>query len=318
MLKGSPANGIAAISVRQVWFMLAYLKRNKHLYFMLVPVLAWYMVFAYIPMYGLVLAFQDYSFSKGFFGSEFIGLAHFETLFGDRTFRNAFFNTLEINALRIVFGFPLPILFALLLNEVYRKTFKRIVQTVTYLPHFISWVVLAGIFNSLLALPNGAVNVFLERIGIGAIQFFMDNAYFRPLLIISDSWKELGWNAIIYLAAIAGINPTLYEAAIVDGANRWQRAAAITLPCIRNTIAIMLILQVGNIMQMGFDQIYNLYNPVVFESADILDTYVVRNLVNSSNLGISAAAGFIKAVICFVLLIAANWLAKRFGNQGIY
>ncbi|MGP4078749.1 ABC transporter permease [Pseudalkalibacillus sp. R45] len=297
---------------------LAYLKKNRYLYLMLVPVLLWYLIFMYVPMYGLVLAFQDYNFSAGYFGSEFVGLTNFKILFDDPSFLNAFENTFIINFYRIVFGFPLPIIFAVLINEVYHMKLKKIVQTITYLPHFISWIVLAGILNSVLSLDSGLINIILSSFGFEQIDFFLENEYFRPMLIITEIWKEIGWNTIIYLAAIAGINPTLYEAAVMDGANRLQRIIHVTIPCIRNVIAIMLILQIGNILQMGFDQIYNLYNPAVFESADIIDTYIVRNLTNSTNLSIPAAAGLIKAIICFGLLVMANWLAKRMGNQGIY
>ncbi|WP_423407844.1 ABC transporter permease [Heyndrickxia sp. MSNUG] len=298
--------------------MWLYLKKNKFLYLMMLPVLLWYLIFMYIPMYGLVLAFQDYSFSGGYFGSEFIGLDNFRILLEDPNFRDAFSNTMVINFLRIIFGFPIPILFAILLNEVFHVKFKKFVQTITYLPHFISWIVLAGILNSILALDSGAINLVLTKLGFEQINFFLENEYFRPMLIITEIWKEIGWSAIIYLAAIAGINPTLYEAATIDGANRFQRIIYVTIPCIRNVIAIMLILQIGNILQMGFDQVYNLYNPVVFESSDIIDTYIVRNLTNATNLSIPAAAGLIKSLISFGLLIIANYLAKRMGNQGIY
>ncbi|TLS38388.1 ABC transporter permease [Pseudalkalibacillus caeni] len=297
---------------------LSYLKKNRYLYFMLIPVLLWYLIFMYVPMYGLILAFQDYNFSAGYFGSEFVGMENLKILLNDPSFRNAFVNTLVINFYRIVFGFPLPVIFALLLNEVYHMKIKKIIQTVTYLPHFISWIVLAGILNSLLAVDSGIVNLLLEKLGLSQINFFLENDVFRPMVIITEIWKEIGWNTIIYLAAIAGINPALYEAAIVDGANRFQRILHVTVPCIRNVIAIMLILQIGNILQMGFDQIYNLYNPAVFESSDIIDTYIVRNLTNSSNLSIPAAAGLIKSFICFGLLVIANYTAKRMGNQGIY
>lgn len=285
---------------------------------MVLPVLLWYLIFMYIPMYGLVLAFQDYSFSGGYFGSDFIGLDNFRILLEDPNFRDAFSNTMVINFLRIIFGFPIPIIFAILLNEVFHVKFKKFVQTITYLPHFISWIVLAGILNSILALDSGIINLVLTKMGFEQINFFLENDYFRPMLIITEIWKEIGWSAIIYLAAIAGINPTLYEAATIDGANRFQRIIYVTIPCIRNVIAIMLILQIGNILQMGFDQVYNLYNPVVFESSDIIDTYIVRNLTNATNLSIPAAAGLIKSLISFGLLILANYLAKRMGNQGIY
>lgn len=285
---------------------------------MILPVILWYFIFMYVPMYGLVLAFQDYSFSGGYFGSKFIGLTNFKILVEDPNFRNAFWNTMVINFYRIVFGFPIPIIFALLLNEIYHIKFKKIVQTITYLPHFISWIVLAGILNSFLSLDTGVINVILSKLGLEQINFFLENQYFRPMIIITDIWKEVGWNTIIYLAAIAGINPTLYEAATIDGANRFQKIIFVTIPCIRNVIAIMLILQIGNILQMGFDQVYNLYNPVVYESSDIIDTYIVRNLTNATNISIPAAAGLIKSAICFALLLLANFLAKRTGNQGIY
>lgn len=298
--------------------MWLYIKKNKFLYFMILPVILWYFIFMYIPMYGLVLAFQDYSFSAGYFGSKFIGLDNFKILVEDPNFRNAFWNTLIINFYRIVFGFPIPIILALLLNEIYHIKFKKIVQTITYLPHFISWIVLAGILNSFLSLDTGVINVILSKLGLEQINFFLENQYFRPMIIVTDIWKEVGWNTIIYLAAIAGVNPTLYEAATIDGANRFQKIIYVTIPCIRNVIAIMLILQIGNILQMGFDQVYNLYNPVVYESSDIIDTYIVRNLTNATNISIPAAAGLIKSCICFALLLLANFLAKRTGNQGIY
>jgi len=295
----------------------AYLKRNRYLYAMILPVLVWYLFFCYVPMYGVIYAFKEFSFSKGI-GSPWVGLANFTTLFSDTTFVNAFRNTFIINSLRIIFGFPIPIIFALLLNEVYNMRFKRIIQTVTYLPHFISWVALAGILNTLLALDTGSVNSLLQTLGLGQIDFLMDNRVFRGLLIGSDIWKEMGWCTIIYLAAIAAIDPSLYEAAVVDGAGRWKRIRYITLPCIQNTMLIMLILLLGNIMQMGFDQIYNLYNPIVFETADILDTYIVRNLMQYPRFGILAAAGMVKGVLCFGMLVIANNAVKLFGREGIY
>lgn len=297
---------------------LNYLNRKKYLYIMLIPVLAWYIIFCYVPMYGITMAFQDFAFNKGFFSSPFIGLENFKTLFTDATFINAFQNTIVINLMRITIGFPIPIILAILLNEVRSQFFKRFVQTVTYMPHFISWVVMAGIFGSLFALNTGSVNVFLTKLGIEQINFFMDNHYFRTLLISSDIWKELGWNTIIYLAAISGVNPTLYEASLIDGANRWQRIRNITIPCISNTIAILLILAVGNLMQVGFDQTFNLYNAAVYQSSDIIDTFVVRSLQNPVNLGLPAAAGLIKAVINLTMLLMANFLSKKMGQEGLY
>lgn len=297
---------------------LNYLNKKKYLYIMLIPVLAWYIVFCYVPMYGITMAFQDFAFNKGFFSSPFIGLENFKTLFTDATFINAFQNTIVINLIRIVIGFPIPIILAILLNEVRSVFFKRVVQTVTYMPHFISWVVMAGIFGSLFALNTGSINVILTKLGFEQINFFMDNQYFRTLLISSDIWKELGWNTIIYLAAIAGVNPTLYEASLIDGANRFQRISNITIPCISNTIAILLILAVGNLMQVGFDQTFNLYNAAVYQSSDIIDTFVVRSLQNPVNLGLPAAAGLVKSVINVTMLLMANFLSKKMGKEGLY
>lgn len=292
--------------------------KNRYLYIMLIPVMLWYLLFCYLPMYGITLAFREFSYNKGFFDSPFVGFANFKELFNDTTFVNALKNTVIINSLRILFGFPVPIIFALLLNEIFHIKFKRVVQTITYLPHFISWVALAGIMNSILALDSGALNVILRSLGFEQVDFLMDNSYFRGTLIVSDIWKEMGWNTIIYLAAIAGINPDLYEAAVVDGAGRWKRIWKVTLPCIQNTMVIMLILQLGYIMQMGFEQIYNLYNAVVYETGDILDTYIVRNLMQNPRYGVQAAAGLVKSVISFVMLVIANNIAKMMGQEGIY
>jgi ABC-type polysaccharide transport system, permease component len=293
-------------------------RRDKYLYLMLLPLVLWYLVFKYGPMYGIVLSFQKFSFAKGIVGSPFVGLANFATLLADRHFLDAFRNTLIINSLRILVGFPIPILFALMLNEVTRLPYKRLVQTITYLPHFVSWVVFAGIVNNLLARDTGAVNLLVAALGGRQRNYLVDNLWFRWILVLSDVWKEMGWNAIIYLAAIAGINPEYYEAAYIDGANRAQAARYITLPAIGSVVAIMFIIMIGNVIQMGFDQVYNLYNPAVYETADILDTYIVRNLQQSPKFGVLAAADMMKAIVSLAFLLASNSLVKRFGQEGIY
>ncbi|MBT3275942.1 MAG: sugar ABC transporter permease [Spirochaetales bacterium] len=247
-----------------------------------------------------------------------MGFANFVKLFSDKRFMEAFRNTFVLNLIRFIFGVPAPVIFALLLNELFHSRFKRVVQTVTYLPHFISWVAMAGIINTLLALDTGAVNVLLARLGFEQVAFLTDNRFFRGVLIVTDLWKETGWASIIYLAAIAGISPTLYESAMVEGATRMQMSWHITIPSISNTIAIMAIIFLGHLLSIGFDQIYNLYNPVVYETADILDTYIVRNLQMNPKFGLLSAASFVKSMIGLTLLVLANNVTRWFGLEGIY
>jgi putative aldouronate transport system permease protein len=300
---------------RPLWY---YLRRDRYLYLMFAPVALYFILFRYWPIYGVTVAFQKFRLAKGWFGSPFIGLQNFRELFADKAFQVAFVNTWVINGLRILVGFPVPVLFALLLNEVRSVSVKRVVQTITYLPHFISWVVLAGIFTSLFAKDTGAVNQFLELLGIQRVDFLLDNRYFRAVVIGTGIWRDMGWNTIIYLAAIASINPELYESALVDGAGRFQRMVHITLPGISNIIVVVFILWMGRILWMGFEQIYNLYTPLTYESADIIDTYVVRQLTQYPNYGRLAAAGFVKSVVGVVILILANSTVKLFGKEGIY
>lgn len=315
---GNNMNGMAAEirpGRRSAW---RYIRMNKYLYLMLIPVLAWYLAFCYLPMYGIVIAFQKYSFRYGVFGSTFVGLENFKKLFNDPSFINALRNTVVINSLRIVFGFPIPILFALMLNEVRHSAFKKVVQTVTYLPHFISWVAFAGMMVSILSIEDGILNMVRLRLGLPKLNYLMDGGIMRGVVILTDVWKEMGWNTIIYLAAISAIDPTLYEAATVDGAGRLRSMGYITLPAIASTMVIMLILQIGNIMQVGFDQIYNLYRPTTYAKIDILDTYIIRTMTGSANYGLQGAASLIKSITSMALLLAANYGVRLFGREGIY
>jgi putative aldouronate transport system permease protein len=207
---------------------------------------------------------------------------------------------------------------ALLINEMMHPRLKRVIQTITYLPHFISWVILAGMFNSLFAYDTGAVNHLLDTIGIGRIDFLQDNSYFRGFVVVSHVWKEVGWGSIIYLATIASINPELYEAAWVDGAGRWRQLVHITLPGLAATMTIVFIISLGNVLNWSFDQIYNLYNPLVYETGDIMQTYIIRNVQGNPNFSRLAAAGFLRSVIGMTLLIVSNSLARRFGKTSIY
>ncbi|MBR6498507.1 MAG: sugar ABC transporter permease, partial [Clostridia bacterium] len=244
---------------------------------MLLPVIAYFIIFKYIPMGGIVIAFKDFKLGLGVSGSEWVGLANFVDAFRTRFFIRAIRNTLIISVLKLCVGFPAPIILALLLNEVRHSGYKRVIQTISYLPHFLSWIIMAGILSQLLSPNNGAVNGLLKSLGRkDPVPFLLDNTYFRGTVVISDVWKGVGWGSILYLAAISSIDPTLYEAAICDGATRPQRVRYITIPCILPTITIMLILSLGGILDAGFDQLLNLYSSAVYETGDIIDTYVYR------------------------------------------
>jgi putative aldouronate transport system permease protein len=270
-------------------------------------------------MGGIVMAFKDYKIRLGIFGSEWNGFENFTRLFSTNTFARAVENTLEISLLRILFGFPVPIILALLLNEVTHNGYKKAVQTITYLPHFISWVVLAGLFEQLLSPSNGALNSILGTLfGMEPIYFLGDNAYFRGTLIVTGIWKGAGWSSILYLAAISGIDPSLYEAAKCDGATRLQCTRFITLPCIASTITVMLILEVGGILDAGFDKIFNMYNSAVYETADIIDTYVYRVGIGDMKYAQGTAVGLFKNGIGFLLVICTNWITKRINGNGIW
>ena len=286
---------------------------------MLLPVVAYFIIFKYIPMGGIVIAFKDFKLGLGVSGSEWVGLANFVDAFRTRLFIRSVRNTLVISLLKLCVGFPAPIILALLLNEVRHNAYKRVVQTISYLPHFLSWVIMAGILSQLLSPNNGAVNALLKTLGRkDPVPFLLDNAYFRGTVVISDVWKGVGWGSILYLATISSIDPTLYEAAICDGANRPQRAKYITLPSIMPTITIMLILSLGGILDAGFDQLLNLYSSAVYETGDIIDTYVYRVGLVDWNYKLSTAIGLFKNIIGFVLVAGSNAVAKAISGNGIW
>lgn len=288
--------------------------RNKLLLLMLVPGMIYFFVFCYIPMYGVLIAFQDYKLKLGVFGSEFIGLENFKRLFTDSYFFTVLRNTLMISLLKLIFTFPVPIIFAVLLNELKNRKFKKIVQTISYLPNFISWVVLSGIFLSLFSL-NGAVNSLVRLFGGEAQIFFADGPTFIVLLVITEIYKGFGWGAIIYLASISSIDTEQYEAADIDGANRFQKARYITIPGLVPVITIQLVLSVSNILNAGFDQIFNMYNPSVMQYADIIDTWVYRIGMVDRNYSLSTALGLFKSVIAVALVLLANKLAAWINQE---
>ncbi|MDU0205917.1 ABC transporter permease [Paenibacillus sp. MAH-36] len=291
---------------------------NRYLYAMLLPALVYYTVFHYVPMYGALIAFKQFSITKGIMGSPWVGFQHFTYLFELEKFWQVFWNTIVISLYRLIFGFPLPLIVAILLNEARKIMFKRTVQTIIYLPHFISWVIMGGLLISLLSTDQGAVNNAVRSLSGEPIGFLTDERIFRSTLVGSMIWKEFGWNTIIYMAALAGLNPQLYEAAVMDGANRWRRIWHITLPGIRGTIIILFILRIGSLMEAGFEQIFVLYHPGVYRVADIIDTYVYRIGLTEGRYSLAAAVGLFKSAINFTLLIVANWLSRALGEQGVY
>ena len=291
---------------------------NRWVYVLIIPALMGYWLFCYKPMYGILLAFKDYYARLGIMGSPWIGFDNFKNVFAMEEFWRAFRNTIEINLLRLLFAFPAPIIMALMLNEVKSRWFKSTVQTVTYLPYFISWVIVGGIIRSLLASDDGVINSLVVSLGGQNIDFLTNPKLFRPLLILSGIWKDVGYGSIVYLAALVSIPSDYYEAARIDGANRFQQLQYITLPCILPTICIMLILQIGSILSGGFDQIFNLYNPIVYEVGDVIDTFIYRIGIGQGRYSIATAVGLFLTSINFVLLIVANKISNKFSGQGIY
>lgn len=294
------------------------IRRNQYVYLFILISLSFYVLFCYVPMYGIVLAFKNYNASKGILGSPFIGLKHYADLFREPAFWRAFSNTVVISFSRIVFEFPAPIILALLLNELRIKKYRKVLQTIYTFPNFLSWVIVSSVALNILG-SEGLLNNLLMAAGIEKQQFLANKALFRPILYITDIWKSSGWTSIIYLAAITSISMDLYEAAIIDGANRFQKMVHVTLPCIRSVIVIMLLLSVGSTMNAGFDQIFNMYNPTVEKVADILDTYIYRiTFQTSGDFGFSTAVGLFKSVINFGLLFGFDRLAKKFGESGLF
>ncbi|HZG88127.1 ABC transporter permease [Paenibacillus sp.] len=297
---------------------LREMAQRKYLYLFLLPAIVWYIIFYYIPIYGVTIAFKDFSIMKGVMDSPWVGFAHFETMFNSPDFARVLRNTLLISGLKLVFVYTSGIVLALLLNEIIHERFKKTIQSITYLPHFLSWVIIGSIMVELLSPSTGLVNQIILAFGGEPIYFLAERDWFVPILILSDVWQSCGWGSIIYLAAIAGIDQQLYEAATMDGAGRFQKMWHITLPSIANVIIIMMIFNIGNIMNAGFDQIFNLYNPRVYEVSDIIDTYVYRVGLVQMNFSFSTAVGLFKNVIGLVLVLLANKLANRFGQTGFW
>ncbi len=282
----------------------------RHIYIILLPVILFYIIFCYLPMFGVVIAFQNYSVTKGVFGSTFVGLENFINFLSDTNFWRLIKNTVSISLLQLLFSFPAPIIFALMLNEVRNDRFKRIVQTVTYMPHFISVVVVASLVLTFVS-SDGAINMLRVLFGQEKISFMTKPQYFYPIYVISDIWQHLGWNSIIYISALASIDQGLYEAAKIDGAGRWKQLLHVTMPGILPTIIVMLIMRIGQILNVGFEKIMLLYNPTIYSTADVVSTYVYRRGILDGAYSYSAAVGFFNSVVNLLLLVSANFISKK-------
>lgn len=301
----------------------AYLKSNYDMYVLLIPGLLFIFVFNYLPMYGITLAFKDFNMFAGsnpftsLLKSDWVGLEHFTNLFGRADFKQVLANTLIISFYKLVFLFPLPIILAIMLNELRIAVYKKTLQMVLYLPHFLSWAVVSGIFVTLLG-STGIVNQFLDQFTGHTISFLMDTSVFRTVLVATDGWKDIGWSSIIYLAAITAIDQEQYEAATVDGAGKFQKIFYITIPGIAPTILLLLILRVGHILEAGFEQIFIMYNPTVYEVADIIGTYVYRMGLGQMNFSLGTAVGLFNSVVAFILIVSANAMAKKYLKKSIW
>ncbi|WP_413466012.1 ABC transporter permease [Metabacillus litoralis] len=290
---------------------------NYQLYLFLLPALVYFIVFHYFPMYGVLIAFKDFVATKGIMGSPWVGFKHFERFFDSFQFWTLIKNTLGLSVFQLIIGFPLPIIFALMMNQIRNEKYKRFVQTVVYAPHFISVVVLAGMIYVFFS-NNGLINHLIMLFGGDTIQFMAKPEWFQPLYIGSGVWQETGWAAIIYLAALAGVSPELHEAAIMDGASKWHRILHVDIPAIMPTAVILLILNVGNIMNIGFEKAYLLQTPLNQPSSEIIPTYVYKLGLQQAQYSFAAAVGLFNSVINLILLVAVNKFAKKLSGQGLW
>lgn len=300
-----------------------YVRRHPMMYLMLIPGLFFLFIYKFAPLYGILIAFKDYNIFAGsnpidaIAKSPWVGFANFERLFNSSEFIKVLANTLIINGMKILFLFPIPIICAILLNEIRNKAFRKLSQTAIYVPYFFSWVVVFGIFYSLFG-SYGVVNNVIAALGHARIKFFTDTGIFRWLLVFTEGWKEIGYNTVIYLAAITGIDIALYEAASVDGANKWKQIWHVTMPGLLPTIVLMFILKVGYILDTGFEQVLVFYNPAVYDVADIIQTYVYRLGMGQMDFPLSTALGLFNSVVAFVLIVSANMISKKLIHRSIW
>jgi putative aldouronate transport system permease protein len=298
--------------------LLSYYSRYKVLYLLSLPGIVYFLIFKYVPLAGSVMAFQNYSIFEGIWKSEWVGLANFQRMFEFSDFWRILKNTLAIGFYTLVFAFPIPIILALMMNELRSQFYKRFIQTAVYLPHFLSWVVVGGIVIEILSPTSGVVNDVLAWFGQEPIYFMGEDSHIRTIIVSSGIWRDAGWSTIIYLAAMSGINPDLYEAAQIDGANRWKQTISITLPSIMTTITILFLLQIGNFLDLGFERVFVFLNPLTNSSGDILDTYIYRVGLIQREYSYTTAIGLFKSLIGFILIVAANTFSKKTTGEGLY
>ncbi len=292
-------------------------RKNKELYLLAIPVIAFYILFHYAPMYGAIIAFKNFNPAKGIMGSPWVGFKHFQDFFSSYYFGRLIRNTLTISITSLVVGFPAPILLALLINELKSRFYSRTVQTITYMPHFISTVVVCGMITQFTK-DTGAITTFLSYFGFPKETMLNNPSAFLPVYVISGVWQEVGWGSIIYLAALTGIDQELYEAAKIDGANRWRQTLNITIPCLIPTVIIMLILRMGSVLNVGFEKIILLYNPTTYETADVISSFVYRKGIQEFSWSFSAAVGLFNSVINFLLVICSNWISRKTSETSLW
>ena len=288
------------------------------LYLMLVLPVFWYVLFKYVPMYGITIAFKDFSATRGILGSSWAGLKHFERFFSSAYFGELLWNTVSLSMYQLLAGFPIPILLALLLNEIRLRGLQKLLQNITYIPHFLSIIVLVGMLNIFLDPDTGKVNQILMMLGLDAIDFMKKAEWFQTIFVTSGIWQHMGWGSIIYLAALSGIDPTLYEAAKIDGATRLQRVRHVSIPGIMPTVIILFILQIGQLMDVGFEKALLMQNPLNASSSDILPTFVYKNGIQGGQFSYTAAAGLFNSVIDFTLLVLVNWYARKKTDSSLW
>jgi putative aldouronate transport system permease protein len=297
---------------------LQYMWKFKALYFISIPGLLFFLLFKYVPLLGSVIAFQNYNLFAGFKGSPWVGLAHFKRMFSHYDFIRILGNTLLLGIYDLVFAFSAPIVLALLLNEVRLALYKKIVQTIIYAPHFLSWVIVSGIFVGILSPSSGVINAIIGWFGFEPIYFLGEDSYIRTILVSSGLWRDVGWGTIIYLAALAGINPDLYEAAEMDGASRWRQTLAITLPALLPVITILFLLKIGDFLDYGFERVFVFQNPLNLQNSEILDTYIYKAGLNQMQYSYATAIGLFKSVVGLTLLSIANFVSKKATGESLY
>ncbi|SDD89726.1 putative aldouronate transport system permease protein [Paenibacillus sp. UNCCL117] len=298
--------------------LLARILQHRAIYLLVLPGLLYFLLFKFVPLWGLLLAFKDYNPFLGFAGSPWVGLKHFSSLFADPNFYLMLRNTFAINLIALIFHFPLPILLALMLNEIRHETFKRFNQSIVYMPHFLSWVVVASLTFFMLSVDVGVVNKVISAAGQETISFLSDPNYFWGILTAQNMWKEAGWGTIIFLAAMAGVDPQRYEAAVVDGASRMRQIWHITLPAIRPTVIILLILRLGSMADIGFEQVLLMMNPLILSVGEVFDTYAYTHGILRGQISVGVTVGMFKGVVGLVFIVTSNYIVKKLGHEGIY